>query len=213
MQGPAIYESGSRKRRSGWERNRYKQGVRLGESSCVEPDHALLCTARVSAAPWRYEVWRAAHSFACLAGSVVEAFPLAEFLALGQSVTLCSVLPQKRQSWSLKRQSHSSGVSLPFLPSLSVFGFFGLDDDEDFNWAGVCKEDAMGWELLLSEDCFSLSIWARAVFEEACLSRLILAWRSQYHWLRTCTWYWRGINVLGFPIWVSSSFSQSGSPL
>jgi len=31
-------------------------------------------------------------------GSVVDAFPLAEFLALGQSVTLCPELLQKRQS-------------------------------------------------------------------------------------------------------------------
>ena len=98
MQGPAIYESDRRKRRSGQKINRYKQGVWLGKSGCVEPDRALLCTTRVSAAPRQYEVRGAAHSFACLAGLVVEAFPLAEFLVLGQSVTLCPVLPQKRQS-------------------------------------------------------------------------------------------------------------------
>ena len=98
MGGAAIYESGRSKRGSGRERNGYKQGVRLGESGCVEPDRASSCTARVSAAPRRYEVRGAAHSFACLAGSVDEAFPLAEFLVLGQSVTLCPALPQKRQS-------------------------------------------------------------------------------------------------------------------
>jgi len=48
--------------------------------------------------PRQYGVQGAAHSFACLAGLVVKAFPLAEFLALGESVTLCPELPQKRQS-------------------------------------------------------------------------------------------------------------------
>jgi len=67
------------------------------------------------------------------------------------------------------------GVSLLFLPSLSAFRFFGLVDDEDFNWAGVCEEDAAGWELLLSEDCFGLLVQAGAVFEEARLLRLISA--------------------------------------
>ena len=43
-----------------------------------------------------------------------------------------------------------------FLLSLSAFGFFGLDEDEDFDWAGVCEEDAAGRELLLSEeDCLA----------------------------------------------------------
>jgi len=83
---------------------------------------------------------------------------------------------------------------LPFLLSLLAFRFFGLDEDEDkndFDWAGVCDEDAMGWVLLFSEEgCFGLSVQARAVFEDAHLLWLILAWRSQYCWLRTCTWCW-----------------------
>ena len=66
-----------------------------------------------------------------------------------------------------------------FLLSLSAFGFFNFDEDEDeddFDWAGVCDEDATGRLLLLSEgDCFGLSVRARVVFEEAHLSRLILA--------------------------------------
>jgi len=65
---------------------------------------------------------------------------------------------------------------LPFLPSLSAFGFFGLDKDEDFDWAGVCEEDAAGRLLLLPEEgCFGLLVWAGAVFEEARLSQLISA--------------------------------------
>ena len=76
----------------------------------------------------------------------------------------------------MKRRSRSSGVSLPFLPSLSAFGFFGLDEDEDFDWAGVCEEDAAGRELLLSEeDCLGLSVRAGAVFERVRLSWLISA--------------------------------------
>ena len=63
---------------------------------------------------------------------------------------------------------------MPFLPSLLAFGFFGLDEDEDFDWAGVGEEDAVGQGLLLSEeDCLGLSVRAGAVFEKAHLSRLI----------------------------------------
>src|SRR6266542_5823530 len=95
-------------------RNGYKQRVQFGKSSCIEPNCAR-CTARVTAALRRHMVQRAAHSFADLAsaGTVEEAFPLAEFLVLGQSVTLCPAKLQHRQSWSLKRRSHSSEVSLP----------------------------------------------------------------------------------------------------
>jgi len=64
---------------------------------------------------------------------------------------------------------------LPFLPSLSAFGFFGLDEDEGFDWAGVCEEDAAGQELLLLLGCFGLSARVGAVFEEARLLRLISA--------------------------------------
>jgi len=65
---------------------------------------------------------------------------------------------------------------LPFLPSLSAFGFFDLDEDEDFDWAGVCEEDAAGQELLSEEeDCLGLLVQAGAVFEKARLSRLISA--------------------------------------
>jgi len=60
---------------------------------------------------------------------------------------------------------------LPFLLSLLAFRFFGLDEDEDkndFDWAGVCDEDAVAWVLLFSEEgCFGLSVQARAVFEDA----------------------------------------------
>src|SRR6266511_3423664 len=99
-------------RRMSGKRNRYKQRVRFGKSSCVEPNCAR-CTARVTAALRQHMVRRAAHSFAdlALAGTVEEAFPLAEFLALGQSVTLCSAKPQNRQSCSLKWRSRSSEVN------------------------------------------------------------------------------------------------------
>ena len=56
MEGASIYESSRSKRGSGRERNGYKQGVQLGKSGCIEPDRASSCTARVSAAPRRYEV-------------------------------------------------------------------------------------------------------------------------------------------------------------
>ena len=68
---------------------------------------------------------------------------------------------------------------MPFLLSLSAFGFFGLDEDkdeDDFDWAGVCDEDAAGRLLLLSEEgCFGLLVQAGAVFEEVRLLRLISA--------------------------------------
>src|SRR6266545_6243076 len=102
-------------------RNGYKQRIWFGKSSCIEPNHAW-CIARVTAALQWHMVQRAAHSFAnlALAGTVEEAFPLVEFLVLGQSVTLCPAKLQNRQSWSLKRRSHSSEVSLPFLLSSSA---------------------------------------------------------------------------------------------
>ena len=66
-----------------------------------------------------------------------------------------------------------------FLPSLSAFGFFDLDegeDEDDFNWARVCDENAAERLLLLSEEgCFGLSVQAGAVFEEVRLSWLISA--------------------------------------
>src|SRR6266540_5653103 len=113
-------------------RNGYKQRIWFGKSSCIELNGAR-CTARVTAALRRHMVRRAAHSFADLAsaGTVEEAFPLAEFLALGQSVTLCPAKLQNRQSCSLKRRSRSSEVNLPFLPSLSAWGFFALVKGED----------------------------------------------------------------------------------
>src|SRR6266508_4295926 len=107
-------------RRMSGKRNGYKQRVQFSKSSCIEPNRAR-CITRVIAALRRYMVQRAAHSFADLvsAGMVEEAFSLVEFLALGQSVTLCPAKLQNRQSCSLKRRSRSSEVNLPFLPSLS----------------------------------------------------------------------------------------------
>src|SRR6266545_6772165 len=117
-------------RRMSRERNGYQQRVQFGKSSCIEPNHAR-CTARVTTALRQHMVRRVAHSFANLAsaGTVEEAFPLAEFLVLGQSVTLCPAKLQNRQSCSLKRRSPSSEVNLPFLPSLSAWGFFALVED------------------------------------------------------------------------------------
>src|SRR6266571_8131631 len=87
-----------------------------------------------------------AHSFACLVlvvGSVVEALPFMDFLAWGQLDTLCPARPQKRQRSNLKWQSCSSGANLPFLSSLLVLGFLGLDenkDKDDFNCTEGCEE-------------------------------------------------------------------------
>src|SRR6266511_147472 len=59
-------------RRMSGKRNGYKQRVRFGKSSCVEPNSARR-TARVTAALRRYKGRRAAHSFADLASTgVVE---------------------------------------------------------------------------------------------------------------------------------------------
>src|SRR6266540_59582 len=99
MRGAGIYSTSSRMRRMSGKRNGYKQRVWFSKSSCVEPNSARR-TARVTAALRRYKVRRAAHSFADLAstGVVEEALPFAEFLALGQSVTLCPDKPQNKQS-------------------------------------------------------------------------------------------------------------------
>src|SRR6266511_2959704 len=93
-------------------RNGYKQRVWFGKSSCIELNR-VRCTTRVTAALQWHMVRRAAHSFVDLAsaGTVEEAFPLAEFLVLGQSITLCPAKPQNRQSCSLKWRSRSSEVN------------------------------------------------------------------------------------------------------
>ena len=147
-------------------------------------------TARVNAAPRRYGVQGAAHSFAgwavVVAGSVVEALPFADFLACGQSATLCPGRPQKRHNNNLMRHRCSSRVSLPFLPSWSAFGFLGLDEDEDeedaagdLDCATVCEDEVFLLLLLLLfkfefED-LELSERVRAVLEVARFLRLTSA--------------------------------------
>ena len=106
-------------------------------------------------------------------------FPLGRVLGTRTVGNLVSRVAAEEAELKLVAVVLSSEVSLQFLPSLSAFGFFNLDEDEDeddFNWARVCDEDATEWLLLLLEEgCFGLSVQARAVFEEVRLSWLISA--------------------------------------
>ena len=111
-----------------------------------------------------------------MAGLVIEALPFADFLACGQSATLCPGRPQNRHNNSLIHCRHSSRVSLPFLSSLLAFGFLGLDENED---AAVCEDKVFLLLLLLLfefeiED-LELSERVGAVPEVARFSRLTSA--------------------------------------
>ena len=65
---------------------------------------------------------------------------------------LCVCVPRTPDGWH-HQWSCFSGANLLFLLSLLVFEFFNLDKDEDdFDWARVCEEDAAGQLLLFLEE-------------------------------------------------------------